>query len=359
MIRRDHGSVRRPPFPSLVMLLLLGLLAQACTACSMTTMPNGGSSSVTQRTATLNLGASQAGQATSLCKGGEKLLSGGFASSYRNYFAAAYANNTIFPTDVKQLEVHSYPSDGNGTPPSSQGQAMPGWTVSAVNTSPSAKTISVYANCIKDNSVATAVWSVSQYAECPAEPFFSRARQASYDGANAPASPRSGCGVGYEVGCPANSGFPVLTGGGWKLNKGDITFGSYPNQDQGIANKVWRVFAAPSVAQPGTAYAVCASGLFAEPLASAMASPLPSNSPQCVGDWCGYQSDFSQGVACPQGQLLVGGGHFARRTAVDTSAILPNQTGKWTVGHAITYADIIAKSNYLTTVAIYSVCVAT
>jgi hypothetical protein len=337
------------PAVSLVVLLALGLVLQACTALSMTTVPKAGSSAVTQRTAPLTLGAGQSGQATALCQNGEHLVSGGFASAFTNYFAAY--------NDIKELELHSYPSDANGTPPSAQGQAMPGWTVAVVNTSPSAKVITVYANCLSANTVATAVWSVSQYGECPTVPFSSQIRSMRARTPGIPASPRSACGVGYEVGCPVNTAFRTLTGGGWKLNAGDIVLGSYPTQDQGMTNTVWHVFAVPSGAQPGTAYAICASGAITDPLATLLQSPIPPNSPQCVGNWCGYQSSVMLSVACPAGQLLVGGGQFVKFTPANTSAILPNLAGKWTVGHAITYVDALAKSTYPTTLAIYGMCV--
>jgi len=68
MLQRSDGSARRSRCVSLVVLLVLGLSVQACKPSAAL---KGGSSAITQRTATLNLGAGQSGQATALCQNGE------------------------------------------------------------------------------------------------------------------------------------------------------------------------------------------------------------------------------------------------------------------------------------------------
>src|SRR5262245_32521071 len=86
-------------------LLLIALAAAGCGITTIVPPPNTGPFIIVKHSATLSLQADQTGQATATCQAGEQLVSGGYASSYQNYF-----DNLGKSPVTEELLLDSYPS---------------------------------------------------------------------------------------------------------------------------------------------------------------------------------------------------------------------------------------------------------
>jgi hypothetical protein len=267
------------------------VLLSACTSTTVTS--NNVQLVITQHTANLTLDAGQTGAQTVLCDttAGEVLISGGYAAADVS-FKSITPNNPPNLLGEDHLILGTYPSDATSAPPSTQGQAEPGWTVRASNPLASPITLPVYADCLKGGGVNTSTTFTATFTGCP-----------SPEGMRgAPTVPSSGCPFEWEVGCPAAA--PGLTGGGWLAD--NWMSSSFPVENLGVNNQRWHLESPPGV--NATVYAVCAKKLYSLPLASAVSSAPPAGSSSCYPAGCGYLRTVQQTVACPTGGVLVGGG---------------------------------------------------
>jgi hypothetical protein len=273
--------------------------------------------------AQLSVPAGQTGFATAACAAGEALVSGGYSTPSVQW---------------TPFNIESYPSDLAGTPPATQGQQASGWTVRFYNrTLDTTFTIAVTANCLR--GVATGVWFVTQ-------------RLALKDGRSPllvlhpagssplvgvlPSVPRSGGALDMSLQCPVAGDFTVLTGGGWKdfapvpVNEG-VWEGAWPSAEGGVDHETWNTGLAGNRTVDSVVYVICAKGITAGTIATVHASTPPLAA-----------------VACPQGELLVGGGYqkpFAESIASSVNA-LDLQQDAW-----------IAGSPYTLTLDVYAICV--
>jgi hypothetical protein len=242
---------------SLLLLALLGV-----SGCNLTTTvpSNGQIIKVVQHLAEMKVASGQTVAATISCDPGETLVSGGYYSMQKAPGRAA-------------VVLDSYPSDGSGAAPTSQGQAETAWTVRATNPTSAQMAYFISANCLKGIPIKTGVWFASYVQKDP-----------NYNDANV----SQACTDSHES---------VLTGGGFQsalnglVNPQWGVVHAYPSEEKGVAHKVWHlgVFGAS-----GTIYAVCAQGVFAEPLVDA----------QDVSN----QVSKDVSVTCPEDEALVGGG---------------------------------------------------
>jgi len=281
---------------------------------------------VTQHATQLRVPAGATGFASAACAAGEALVSGGYSMP---------AVDGWVP-----FNIESYPSDLTGVAPTTPGQAARGWTVRFYNLfGGAAVTITVTANCLV--GAATGVWFVTQrLALAGTQAQLSAATQAgtytSALGERLAAPPRSGGALALSVQCPVTGAFTVLTGGGWKdfaptpVNEG-VWEGGWPTAERGIDHQTWNVGLAGNRTVDAVAYVVCAKGLGARPLAITTLSTPPLAT-----------------VACPLGELLVGGGyqqHFADAVANTVNALQVPQ-GVWS-----------ASSRLPLTLTLYGICV--
>jgi hypothetical protein len=307
----------------LVMAALAFVLLLA-SACSATVTSNNVALVITQHTATLTLAAGQTASQTVLCDttAGEVLISGGYAAPDVSLKSTVQIVSNVTVGSEDHLILGNYPSDASGTPPSTQGQAEPGWTVRATNPLASSLTLSVYADCLKGAGASTIIDFNNSPTDClPLE----RARGA------AATAPLSGCGSDWEVACPAAA--RGLTGGGWSADS--FITSSYPIESHGVNDQRW-VAHAPSQVN-ATAYAVCAKKLYSLPLASGGASAPPAGASACYPAGCGYLRTMQQTVACPSDGVLVGGGwnKVAPLAEASTSAMGQPTVLAWTVRDSI------------------------
>jgi hypothetical protein len=307
------------------LLIGLGVVAALLNACAQPPTPEPPVNpvlqalTVTTHSVTLTLGAGQQGQQTALCDAqkGENLVSGGYLASVVGQ-----------PTDpVDEVDIlNSYPSDGAGNAPNSQGQTVSGWTVQAFNPSADPRELTVSAICLAGAGVATAVYFDTTPHSCtqiypPARPpQVGVQARGSYsaslpDAPTRPDQPTSGCGFIYQVSCPT-TGYTTLTGGGYIMQRdqGYYFGGSYPEDDAKTPTRYWRVH---SVADIGAVYGVCAKGVHAEPV---MVTALNQASSATTLD-----------VTCPTGTVLVGGGSDADYypPKVVTSVRVPTAPPSW------------------------------
>jgi hypothetical protein len=246
----------------MALLVLLAMVIGSLAGCTTSTTVTSNKSTITviQHTQSFTIAPGQTAMGTASCASGEALLSGGYlviGSLPQGHFGA----------------VDSYPSDSSGNLPASQGAIEDSWTVRIHNTSASQKTYLVSANCASGYPIATAVWS-------------------------APIHIKDGIGAGGSVQCP-NSPTNVLVGGGYSYS---------PNDDVPIAwlgpayaygsDQTWDVVTI-GVAAAGIAFAVCAKGIFDEPLV------MQQN---YAGYPPGNPVNPSGKVACSEGEVLTGGG---------------------------------------------------
>jgi hypothetical protein len=274
----------------LVLLLLLALLGMSGCAQSTTVPSNGQIVKVVQHLAQLKVAPGQTVAATVTCDPGETLVSGGYYTTQNVPGLAAVIRD-------------SYPSDGSGTAPSLQGQAETAWTVRATNPTATQMVYEISATCLKGIPIKTGVWFASYVQQDPTynDSFVSLA-----------------CTDSHES---------VLTGGGFQSTLNGLVnpqwgvVHAYPSEEKGVAHKLWHlgVFGAS-----GAIYAVCAQGVFAEPLISAQ----------------DFSSQLTKdiSVTCPEDAVLVGGGFVqpggkgaGEAVTIDTTGI-PDLTA-WHAGY--------------------------
>jgi hypothetical protein len=306
------------------LLIGLGVVGSLLNACAQPPTPEPPINpvlqalAVTTHSATLTLGAGQQGQQTALCDAqkGENLVSGGYLAS-----VVGQPSDPAHEVDI----LNSYPSDGARSAPNSQGQTVSGWTVQAFNPSADPRELTVSAICLSGAGVATAVYFDTTPHSCtqiytPARPpqvgAQSRASHSADlpDALTLPEQPTSGCGVIYQVSCPA-TGYTALTGGGYIMQRDQGYFfgGTFPEDDEKTPMRYWRVH---SGTVNGAVYGVCAKGVHAEPL---MVTALNQSSSATTLD-----------VNCPTGTVLVGGGFYAEYyPKVVASVRVPTAPPSW------------------------------
>jgi hypothetical protein len=279
----------------LLVLALLGTLL-GMSGCNLTTTvpSNGQTVKVVQHLAQMKVASGQTVAATVSCDPGETLVSGGYYSTQ------------IVP-GLAAVVLDSYPSDGSGTAPSSQGQAETAWTVRATNPTSAQMAYFISANCLKGIPIKTGVWFASFVQKDPNhnDSFVSAA-----------------CTDSHES---------VLTGGGFQSALNGLVspqwgvVHAYPSEEKGIAHKLWHlgVFGAS-----GAIYAVCAQGIFAEPLVDAQ-----DFTSQLIKD---------VSVTCPEDEVLVGGGFLQPGAKGAGDAIIIDTTGipdltAWHAGYKSDY----------------------
>src|SRR5690348_12019946 len=256
-------TMKRSRVTGMALLVLLAMVIGGLAGCttSTTVTSNKNKILVVQPTQSFTIAPGQTAAGTASCASGEALLSGG----YRVIGSLPNGNFGV---------VASYPSDSSGNAPASQGVTEDSWTVRIHNTSALQKTYLVSANCASGYPITTAVWS-------------------------APIQIKDGIGAGGSVECP-NAPTNVLVGGGYNYS---------PNEDVPIAwlgpayantsDQKWYVETI-GIQADGTAFAVCAKGALDAPgvVQQNYATYLPPANPL----------NPSGSVACPEGEVLTGGG---------------------------------------------------
>jgi len=138
---------------------------------------------------------------------------------------------------------------------------------------------------------------------------------------------------------------------------GQQLVGAFPHQDGPTTSWVVDVTLADAdVAPPGTAYAVCAQGLTAQPHArtgySFLTTDPTAEFPQA------FTLDVTKQQSCPAKQILVGGGYVSTSlTAPTTNAILLTTGNVWSVRYHTSYDAVSAKQTASITTFVYGICV--
>jgi hypothetical protein len=284
--------------------LLVGLAACApstvggpSTIPTVTVVPH-----VVQHTTQLMLAPKEVVQGTATCGPNEVLLSGGFDTTA---FTPPGNDQGIYFVD-------SYPSDAAGTPPAGQGQIETSWTVrvytanSLYGTLPPQASVPVTVNCLQGTTAQSGVWR--------------------HAFALQPTGPDSAM-----VAC-TDPVFGTLTGGGFQLNDSVASgtmMASYPTAPNGLHHKAWMVQIrhVPTINPPphgGTAYAVCLTQLYDQPLTQQQLM-----TPASAVGWELQQVS----VGCPDpSELLVGGGYqLSDPLWVGESELVAPQLSAWRV----------------------------
>jgi hypothetical protein len=270
-----------------VVLSLCAAWFAGCTA-SATVTANGQTLTIIQHTEALSVAPGQIASVTASCSTGETLVSGGYLTGA----ASPYDSEGVLDT---------YPSDSSGAAPNAQGQAEDSWTVRATNAGTESVEYFVSANCAKGITLTQGVW---------------------YQ----PTTEAEGVGAEGSVTCPGGPS-NVLTGGGF-LSGASSGFTVYASDAYGPAWSVVGPF-------PGSVFAVCVKGVIGEPEVFSPDNPVPVTN---IGN---NVLHMDVPVACPEGEVLVGGGYdnfFDGLVGLPmgTDAMTLGTTTQWHVGFSNT-----------------------